>query len=58
MTCHHTWECQLNCDYGKRMVVSFNKEIQSRYYQNTFVSVEGALLERVDEGERGHTQYF
>jgi hypothetical protein len=32
-------------DYGERMPLSFNKEIQSGYYQNTSVSVEGALLE-------------
>ncbi len=31
----------LHCDYGKRMGLSFNKEIQSQYYQNTLVSVKG-----------------
>ena len=35
-------------DYGERMPLSFNKEIQSGYYQNTLVSNEGALLEWVD----------
>ena len=33
-------------DYGKRMLLSFNKEIQSGYYQNTLVSIEGALPTR------------
>ncbi len=33
-------------DYGERMPLSFNEEIQSGYYQNTSVSVEGASLER------------
>ncbi len=32
-------------DYGERMPLSFNKEIQSGYYQNTSASVEGALIE-------------
>ncbi len=32
-------------DYGKRMPLSFNNEIQSEYYQNCSVSVEGASLE-------------
>ena len=32
-------------DYGERMPLSFNKEIQSGYYQNTSVSVEGVSLE-------------
>jgi hypothetical protein len=32
-------------DYGERMGLSFNKEIQSQYYTNTLVSVEGASLE-------------
>jgi hypothetical protein len=40
------------------MVLSFNEEIQSGYYQNTSVSVEGALLEWVDEGGNKHTRYF
>ena len=35
-------------DYGERMGLSFNEEIQSEYYQN--VSVEGTSLEWVDEG--------
>jgi hypothetical protein len=32
-------------NYGERMLLSFNEEIQSGYYQNTSVSVEGASLE-------------
>jgi hypothetical protein len=40
------------------MGLSFNKEIQSRYYQNSSISVEGALLEWVDEGGAKHTRYF
>ena len=34
-------------DYGKRMPLSFNNKIQSKYYQNCSVSVEGASLEWV-----------
>jgi len=45
-------------DYGERMPLSFNNEIQSEYYQNCSVSVEGASLEWVDvEGDR-LTRYF
>ena len=45
-------------DYGERMPLSFNNEIQSEYYQNCSVSVEGASLEWVDvEGDR-HTRFF
>jgi hypothetical protein len=44
--------------YGKRMLLSFNKEIQSGYYQNTFVSIEGALPEWVDVAGVKHTCYF
>ena len=40
------------------MGLSFNKEIQSQYYQNTSISVEGASLEWIDEGRRRHTRYF
>jgi hypothetical protein len=40
------------------MRLSFNEEIQSGYYQNTSVSVEGASLEWVDEGGAKHTRYF
>ncbi len=40
------------------MALSFNEEIQSGYYQNTSVSVEGALLEWVDVGGTRHTRYF
>lgn len=32
-------------NYGKRLPLSFNEEIQSGYYQNTSVSVESASLE-------------
>ena len=42
-------------DYDERMGLSFNEEIQSGYYQNTSVSVEGASLEWVDEGGAKHT---
>jgi hypothetical protein len=35
-------------DYGERMMLSFNEEIQSGYYQNKSVSVEGASIEWVD----------
>ncbi len=45
-------------DYGKRMPLSFNNKIQSKYYSNTSVSVKGASLEWNDvEGDR-HTRYF
>jgi hypothetical protein len=45
-------------DYGQRMAPSFNKEIQSGYYQNTSMSVEGALLEWVNDDSAKHTRYF
>ncbi len=46
-------------NYGKRMALSFNEEIQSGYYQNTSVSVEGASLEWVDvDSTTRHTCYF
>jgi hypothetical protein len=35
-------------NYGKRIPLSFNKEIQSGYYQNTLVSVKGTLLKWVN----------
>ncbi len=45
-------------DYGERMPLSFNNEIQSEYYSNISVSVEGASLEWNEvEGDR-HTRYF
>ena len=47
-----------HCDYGKRMGLSFNEEIQSSYYQNTSVSVEGVSVEWVDKANERHTQYF
>ena len=40
------------------MGLSFNEEIQSGYYQNTSVSVEGASLEWVDVHGKQHTRYF
>ncbi len=40
------------------MGLSFNEEIQSSYYQNTSVSVEGASVEWVDEADVKHTRYF
>jgi hypothetical protein len=45
-------------DYGERMPISFKKEILSGYYQNTSVSVKGALLEWVDAAGAMHTWYF
>jgi hypothetical protein len=40
------------------MPLSFNKEIQSSYYQNTSVSVKGALIEWVDAAGETRTRYF
>ena len=45
-------------DYGERMPLSFIKEIQSGYYQNTLVSVEGARLKWVDAAGETLTRYF
>ncbi len=45
-------------DYGERMPLSFNEEIQSGYYQNTSVSVKGALIEWVDAAGETPTRYF
>ncbi len=45
-------------DYGERMLLSFNKEIQSGYYQNTSVSVKGASIEWVDAAGEMRTCYF
>ncbi len=45
-------------NYGERMLLSFYKEIQSGYYQNTSVSVEGALIEWVDAVGERRTRYF
>ena len=47
-----------NCNYGERMPLSFNQEIQSGYYQNMLVSVEGVLLEWVDAAGETLTRYF
>jgi hypothetical protein len=43
-------------DYGERMKVSFNEEIQSEYYGNISVSMEGASLEWVGEAAVRHTR--
>ncbi len=40
------------------MPLSFNKEIQSSYYQNTSVTIEGALIEWVDAAGATRTHYF
>ncbi len=45
-------------DYGERMPLSFNKEIQSSYYQNMFVSVKGASIEWVNAAGATRTCYF
>jgi hypothetical protein len=45
-------------DYGEWMPLSFNEEIQSGYYQDTSVSVEGALVEWVDAAGATCTCYF
>ncbi len=45
-------------NYGERLGLLFNKEIQSQYYQNTSVSVEGALLELINKEDGRHTRYF
>jgi hypothetical protein len=42
-------------DYGERMPLSFNKEIQSGYYQNMSVSIKGASIEWVDTAEAMRT---
>jgi hypothetical protein len=47
-----------HCDYGERMGLSFNKEIESGYYQNTSVSVKGVSLEWVDDDGVRHTRCF
>ncbi len=44
-------------DYSERMPLSFNEEIQSGYYQNTSVSVEGALIEWVNAAGETRTCY-
>jgi hypothetical protein len=45
-------------NYSERMPLSFNKKIQSGYYQNTSVSIEGALIEWVDAAGATRTCYF
>ncbi len=45
-------------DYGERLSLSFNEEIQSEYYQNTSASVEGALLEWIGVDGAQRTRYF
>ncbi len=44
--------------YGKRMLLSFNKKIHIRYYQNMSFSIEGASLEWVDTAGVTHIHYF
>ncbi len=45
-------------NYGERMPLSFNEEIQSGYDQNTSVSFKGALIEWVDAAGETRTCYF
>ncbi len=45
-------------DYSKRMGLLLIDEIQSGYFQNNSVSVEGALLEWVDVNGERHMHYF
>jgi hypothetical protein len=51
-------DVSLHHNYSKRMALSFNKEIQSRYYQDTSLSVKGALLEWIDVSGKRHARYF
>jgi hypothetical protein len=44
-------------DYGERMPLSFNKEIQSGYYQNMSVSNKGASIEWVNAAGERRTFY-
>jgi hypothetical protein len=39
-------------------VLLFNKKIKSQYYQNTSMSMEGALLEWINKEGGQHTRYF
>ena len=45
-------------DYGERLSVLFNEQIQSEYFQNTSVSVEGTSLEWNGVGGAQHMRYF
>jgi hypothetical protein len=45
-------------NYGERMLLSFNEEIQSGYYQNTSVSVKGASIEWINAVGATCTCYF
>ncbi len=47
-----------HCNYGEGMPLSFNKEIQSSYYQNMSLSVEGVPLEWVNAAGATCTWYF
>jgi hypothetical protein len=47
-----------HCNYGERMLLSFSKEIQSSYYQNMSVSIEGVSIEWVDAAGATHTCHF
>jgi hypothetical protein len=44
--------------YGERMPLSFIKEIQSGYYQNTSISIDGASIEWVNAAGAMRTCYF
>ena len=48
----------IHLDYGERMQLSFNEKIQTGYYQNMLVSVEGASLEWVNKACETLTRYF
>ena len=45
-------------DYGERLSVSFNEQIQSEYFQNTSVSIEGTSLEWIGVDGAQHMLYF
>ena len=45
-------------DYGERMPVDYNDQLQSGYFENTSVSVEGSSLEWVDAADEKHVRYF
>ena len=45
-------------DYGERLPVNFNEQLQCGYFENTNVSVEGSALEWVDAADKQRTRYF
>ena len=45
-------------DYGERLKVNFNEQLQCGYFENTSVSVEGSGLGWVDAAGKLHTRYF